>query len=37
MPDAKFAERPYLAVPKPGFWGPILGLFFCTFYSPHPA
>jgi len=27
MPDAKNGERPYLAVPKPAFWDPILGLF----------
>jgi len=27
MPGVKNGERPYLAVPKPGFWDPILGLF----------
>jgi len=26
MPGAKIGERPYLAVPEPGFLGPIFGL-----------
>jgi len=37
MPRAIFAERPYLAVPKPVFWGPILGRFFAYFTAfPSP-
>jgi len=27
MPGAKNGERPYLAVPKPGFWDPFFGAF----------
>jgi len=35
MPGPKNGERPYLAVPKPTFWDPILGLFFSDFYPDH--
>jgi len=35
-PHLKNGERPYLAVPKPGFWDPFFGAFSPVLYSPVP-